>query len=116
MTVPLPTWQAATGVVLFIVRHAPPSIAALASSPGGRLTVRSFGESAPVGANLTSIPRFAVDPAAVPLCVSVMDGLIDADATGANAAAANVTPARLLRGQLLDSPTSPVVFGQQTES
>src|SRR2546423_2030984 len=64
VAVPVPTWQAATGVL--VCRQAPPSIEAFASRPAGRLSVRSFGESLPLGANFKSIPRFTVDPAAVP--------------------------------------------------
>ena len=41
VTVPLPTWQAATGVLAF--RQAPPSMAALASRPGRQLEREVLG-------------------------------------------------------------------------
>ena len=65
VTVPVPTWQAASSRSV-IVRQAPPSTEALASSPGGRLSVMWSGESVPVGANFRSSPRLAVEAAAVP--------------------------------------------------
>lgn len=66
-----------------MARHAPPSIAALASSPGGSVTVRSLGESPELGANFRSMPRLVVEPADVPCWVSVRLGEIVADAAGA---------------------------------
>ena len=93
---PVPTWQAVSDRSA-VVRQAPPSIDALASRPGGRLSVRSSGESVPVGANLRSTPRLAVEPAAVPaLWSSASVGEIDAPATGAviAIAASTTTPAR----------------------
>ena len=65
VTVPLPTWHAVSVRSAF-VRHAPPSIEASASSPGGRLSVMASGESPLVGANVRSSPRFVTEPAAVP--------------------------------------------------
>src|SRR3982074_2755078 len=50
---PVPTWHA--GVGCEVRRQAPPPTDASASRPGGRLKVRSFGESLPLGANLRSI-------------------------------------------------------------
>lgn len=61
VTVPLPTLQAATGVALF--RHAPPSSAALASSPGGNWSVRSLVLSPLEGVKVMSVPRLPVEPA-----------------------------------------------------
>jgi hypothetical protein len=75
----------------------PPSIDAFARSPGGRVSVRSFGESPLLGANVRSIPRFAVDPAWVPaLWSSATVGLIEAAAAGATVAVAAPT-ARIAR-------------------
>ena len=92
MTVPLPTSQAAMGVALF--RQAPPSTVALASSPGGSLSVRFLAESPLLGLNLMSVPRFAVEPAVADAGESVSAaGPIDAHAAGATAAAAPTTAA-----------------------
>ena len=79
LTVPLPTWHAALGVELF--RHAPPLTEASASSPGGRVIVRSLGESLPLGEKLRFIPRGTVEAACVPpLWSSDTAGVTDADA------------------------------------
>ena len=98
VTDPEPTWQAASGVALF--RHAPPSIDALAISPGGNWSVRFLTESPPVGVNAILVPRFAVEAAVAELGLRVTDGVpIDAPAAGASTAIAAMTaaPANTLR-------------------
>jgi len=52
------------------------------------MTVRSLGESPPLGEKLRSIVTEFVDPAAVPPRDSDIAGVIEADAAGANTAAA----------------------------
>ena len=91
VTDPEPTWQAASGVEL--LRHAPPSIDALAISPAGSLSVRSLTESPLLGLKAISVPRFAVEAAVAELGLRVSDGVpIDAPAAGASSAMAAITP------------------------
>jgi hypothetical protein len=83
VTLPLPILHAEPATVR-VLRQAPPSIDALASSPGGRSMVRPRGESVPVSANLRSSPRFAVAPADVPALWSrLICALREAYAVGA---------------------------------
>jgi hypothetical protein len=79
-TVPDPTWQVV--VTMSAVSRQPPlSIAALASSPGGRFSVRAFGVSFPVGANFSVRPRLPVAPAVTAAVeLEETDGVIAADA------------------------------------
>src|SRR5437763_7197315 len=72
-----------------VLKQAPPSIAAFASSPGGRLRVRLRGESVPVSVNFRSSPRLAIEPTVRPLLWSrASRAVTDARAAGAVAATA----------------------------
>jgi hypothetical protein len=95
--VPVPTWHAGSGVLDF--RHAPPSIAALESSPAGRLSVMSFGVSPVDGPNFTSVVSDTLEAAVVELGATLTDGAIDAAAVaGAARHSAATRPISQRRG------------------
>src|ERR1700742_4327934 len=97
VTVPLPTSHAVPDVLVVLMQE-PPLIDALASSPGGRLIVRLWGESVPVSVNFRSIPRFACAPAALPaLWLRLSDGVIAAPAAGARDRTPAITAAAVTR-------------------